>query len=72
MSVIDTDTGQTRSLAHKLKCSEAAKIRGLPFMTSAPRGGEGVQKSADFADKQSYRSADKGGRGSKNPKIMRT
>ena len=32
-------------------------------------GGEGVQKSADFADKQSYRSADKGGRGSKNPKI---
>lgn len=29
MSVIDTDTGQTRSLAHKLKCSEAATILKL-------------------------------------------
>jgi len=37
-------------------------IRGLPLSTSTPRGGgEGVQKLADFADKQSYRSADKGG-----------
>ena len=49
-----------------------SRVRGLPLSTSAPRGGEGVQKSADFADKQSYRSADKGGRGSKHPKILRT
>ena len=46
-------------------------IRGLPFMTSAPRG-EGVQKSADFVDKQFYCGADKGGGGSKIPKILRT
>ena len=45
-------------------------VRGLPSSTSAPRGG--VQKSADFADKQSYRSADEGGRGSTNRPILRT
>ena len=39
-----------------------------------PHGGEreGVQKSADFADKQYYKDADKGRRGSKIPKILRT
>ena len=35
-------------------------------------GGEGVQKLANFADKQSYGGADKGGRGSKIPNILRT
>ena len=34
--------------------------------------GGGVQKLADYADKQSYRSADKGGRGPKNSKILQT
>ena len=34
-------------------------LRGLPLSTSAPRG-EGVQKLADFGDKQSYRSEEKG------------
>ena len=29
MSLIDTDSGQTRSLANKLKCSEAATILKL-------------------------------------------
>ena len=42
-------------------------VRGLPLSTSASRG-EGVQKSADFADKQSYRV----GKGSKNPKVLWT
>ena len=42
-------------------------IRGHPLSTSALRGGGG-QKSADFADKQSYRSADKGVGG---PKVQK-
>ena len=37
-------------------------LRGLPLSTYAPRG-ERFKKSADFADKQSYRSADKGREG---------
>ena len=44
--------------------------KGASIKYVRTEGGEGVQKSANFVDKQSYRSADKGG--SKSPKILRT
>ena len=47
------------------KCKEAS----IKYVRTR---GEGIQKSADFADKQSYRSADKGEMKSKNLKILRT
>ena len=53
--------------------SDMKKIRaGASMKYFRTKRGEGVQISADFADKQYCGHADKGGRGSKNPKILRT
>ena len=69
--VVMIHDGFTLSSVSPVSFLRPTLVREIPLSTSAPRG-EGVQKSADFADKQSYRSADKGGRGSKNPKILWT
>ena len=50
-------------------------VRDDPFITFAPRGGRGVKEVANFANDKTDRlreTANKGGRGSKIPKILRT
>ena len=50
-------------------------VRGDPFITFAPRGGRGVKEVANFANDKTDRlrkTANKGGRGYKIPKILRT
>ena len=64
-------------LARLRECSrqveaEATSSKGASSKYVCHEGGEGVQKSADFADKQSYRSADKGGGGPKIQKFLLT
>ena len=63
--------GDKMEQKEKMQRTEVSELKGSPYMMSAQKE-EGVRKCSKFADKLNRFCRQRGGRGSKNNKIMWT